>query len=81
MFIFTKMCFGKNAAFLRCSLSVYSHYVATAAFANWPDRVIAGEWVLLVAALELLGTFGKVLISVGVSCAALSGMGSRKEVN
>jgi amino acid transporter len=35
---------------------------------------MAGEWVLLVAAEELLGTFGKVLIGIGVSCAVLSGI-------
>ena len=35
---------------------------------------MAGEWVLLVAAEELLGGFGKVLIGLGVSCAVLSGI-------
>ena len=35
---------------------------------------MAGEWVVLVAAEELLGTFGKVLVGVGVSCAVLSGI-------
>ena len=35
---------------------------------------MAGEWVVLVAAEELLGGFGKVLIGVGVSCAVLSGI-------
>ena len=35
---------------------------------------MAGDWVLLIAAEELLGTFGKVLIGVGVSCAVLSGI-------
>ena len=48
--------------------------VAAAAQQNWPDRVMAGEWVLLVAAEELLGVFGKVLIGLGVSCAVLSGI-------
>lgn len=33
-----------------------------------------GQWVLLVAAEEMLGTFGKVLIGTGVSCAVLSGI-------
>ena len=42
--------------------------VAAAALENWPDRVMAGDWVLLIAAEELLGTFGKVLIGVGVLC-------------
>ena len=53
---------------------ISNNTVAAAALANWPDRVMAGEWVLLVAAEELLGTFGKVLIGVGVSCAVLSGI-------
>ena len=53
---------------------ISNNTVAAAALANWPDRVLAGEWVLLVAAEELLGTFGKVLIGVGVSCAVLSGI-------
>ncbi len=35
---------------------------------------MAGEWVLLVAAEEMLGIFGKVLIGVAVSCAVLSGI-------
>lgn len=37
-------------------------------------RVLAGEWVLLVAAEELLGDFGRVLLGLGVSCAVLSGI-------
>lgn len=57
-----------------CFVYVSNNTVAAAALTNWPDRVMAGEWVLLVAADELLGTFGKVLIGVGVSCAVLSGI-------
>ena len=53
---------------------ISNNTVAAAAQANWPDRVMAGDWVLLIAADELLGTFGKVLIGVGVSCAVLSGI-------
>ena len=53
---------------------ISNNTVAAAALENWPDRVMAGEWVLLIAAEELLGTFGKVLIGVGVSCAVLSGI-------
>lgn len=41
---------------------------------DWPEGAINGEWVLLLAAEKLLGTFGKVLIGVGVSCAVLSGI-------
>ena len=57
-----------------CFVYVSNNTVAAAALANWPDRVMAGDWVLLIAAEELLGTFGKVLIGVGVSCAVLSGI-------
>lgn len=35
---------------------------------------MAGEWVVLVAAEELLGGFGKLLVGLGVSCAVLSGI-------
>ena len=57
-----------------CFVYVSNNTVAAAALKNWPDRVMAGDWVLLIAAEELLGTFGKVLIGVGVSCAVLSGI-------
>ena len=57
-----------------CFVYTSNNTVAAAALENWPDRVMAGEWVLLVAAEELLGTFGKVLIGVGVSSAVLSGI-------
>ena len=57
-----------------CFVYVSNNTVAAAALANWPERVMAGEWVLLVAAEELLGGFGKVLIGCGVSCAVLSGI-------
>lgn len=57
-----------------CFVYTSNNTVAAAALENWPERVMAGEWVLLIAAEELLGTFGKVLIGVGVSCAVLSGI-------
>jgi len=57
-----------------CFVYTSNNTVAAAALENWPDRVMAGEWVLLVAAEEMLGIFGKVLIGVGVSCAVLSGI-------
>lgn len=57
-----------------CFVYVSNNTVATASLENWPDRVMAGEWVLLIAAEELLGGFGKILIGVGVSCAVLSGI-------
>ena len=57
-----------------CFVYISNNTVAAAALANWPDRVMAGEWVLLIAAEEMLGVFGKALIGVGVSCAVLSGI-------
>lgn len=57
-----------------CFVYTSNNTVAAAALQYWPDRVMAGDWVLLIAAEELLGTFGKVLIGVGVSCAVLSGI-------
>lgn len=57
-----------------CFVYTSNNTVAAAALENWPERVMAGEWVVLVAAEELLGTFGKVLVGMGVSCAVLSGI-------
>ncbi len=57
-----------------CYVYTSNNTVAALALENWPERVMAGEWVLLVAAEELLGTFGKVVIGIGVSCAVLSGI-------
>lgn len=57
-----------------CFVYVSNNTVAAAAYKYWPDDVLAGKWVLLIAAEHLLGTFGKVLIGVGVSCAVLSGI-------
>lgn len=57
-----------------CMVYISNNTVAAAALENWPDRVIAGDWVLLIAAEELLGTFGKVLLGIGVSCAVLCGI-------
>ena len=57
-----------------CFVYVSNNTVAAAALENWPDRVMAGEWIVLVAATELLGGFGKVLVGLGVSCAVLSGI-------
>ena len=53
---------------------IANNTVAAAACQNWPERVMAGDWVLLIAAEEILGVFGKVLIGVAVSCAVLSGI-------
>lgn len=57
-----------------CFVYTSNNTVAAIALANWPERVMAGEWVVLVAATELLGVFGKVLVGIGVSCAVLSGI-------
>lgn len=57
-----------------CFVYTSNNMVAAAALKNWPERVMAGEWVLLVAAEEILGVFGKLLVGVAVSCAVLSGM-------
>lgn len=57
-----------------CFVYISNNTVSAAALKNWPERVMAGDWVLLVAAEELLGTFGKILVGVGVSCAVLSGI-------
>lgn len=57
-----------------CFVYTANNTVAAAALTNWPERVMAGDWVLLVAAEEMLGVFGKVLIGVAVSCAVLSGI-------
>lgn len=57
-----------------CFVYIANNTVAAATLANWPDRVMAGEWVLLIAAEELLGVFGKVLVGIAVSCAVLSGI-------
>ena len=57
-----------------CFVYSTNNLVSAAALQNWPDRVMAGEWVLLVAAEEMMGVFGKVLIGVAVSCAVLSGI-------
>ena len=38
-----------------CFVYVSNNTVAAAALENWPTRVMAGEWVLLIAATELLG--------------------------
>ncbi len=57
-----------------CFVYISNNSVAAAALDNWPDRVMAGEWVVLIAAEELLGIYGKLLIGIGVSCAVLSGI-------
>lgn len=48
--------------------------VCAVALNNWPELCAQGKWVLLVAAEQLLGTFGKIVVGIGVSCAVLSGI-------
>lgn len=57
-----------------CFVYTSNNTIAAAVLENWPDRVMAGDWVLLVAAEELIGIYGKILIGVAVSCAVLSGI-------
>ena len=42
-----------------CFVYVSNNTVAAAALTNWPDRVMAGEWVVLVAQLYNYGIIGK----------------------
>lgn len=53
---------------------IANNTVAAIAVNNWPDRVMNGEWVLLIAAEEMLGIFGKILLGIAVSCAVFSGI-------
>lgn len=74
-FSFKKVSFIMLVAIIfGCFVYTSNNTVSAAALENWPDRVMAGEWVLLIAAEELLGIFGKVLVGLGVSCAVLSGI-------
>lgn len=57
-----------------CFVYTSNNTVAAAVLQNWPDKVLDGDWVLLIAAEELLGTAGKVLVGLAVSCAVLSGI-------
>ena len=57
-----------------CFVYTANNTIAAAAVQNWPDRVIAGEWVLLIGAEAMLGTLGKTLVGLAVSCAVLSGI-------
>lgn len=57
-----------------CFVYTVNNTVSAAVLNNWPEKVMAGEWVLLVAAEEMLGAFGKILIGTAVSCAVLSGI-------
>lgn len=53
---------------------ISNNTIAAAVLENWPERAIAGEWVVLAAAEELLGILGKILVGIAVSSAVLSGI-------
>lgn len=60
-----------------CFVYITNNTIAAAALEEWPDLIVEAEgtpWLLLAAAEKLLGSFGKVLIGVAVSCAVLSGI-------
>lgn len=74
-FKFSKVIFIMIIAILfGCFVYVSNNTVCAVALKNWPEECASGRWVLLVAAEKLLGTFGKVLVGVGVACAVLSGI-------
>ena len=56
---------------------ISNNTIAAAALSNWPELIVKAEstpWLLLAAAEELLGVYGKVLVGIAVSCAVLSGI-------
>lgn len=60
-----------------CFVYISNNTIAAAALEKWPDLIVDAEgtpWLLLVAAERLLGTFGKVIVGIAVSCAVLSGI-------
>lgn len=57
-----------------CFVYTANNTIAAAAVQNWPDRVMAGDWVLLIGAEAMLGALGKTLVGMAVSCAVLSGI-------
>lgn len=60
-----------------CFVYTCNNTLSAAALENWPELIVESEstpWLLLAAAEYLLGTPGKVLVGVAVSCAVLSGI-------
>ena len=60
-----------------CFVYVSNNTIAAAALGNWPDLIVDAKgtpWLLLAAAERMLGTFGKALVGIAVSCAVLSGI-------
>lgn len=60
-----------------CFVYTANNTITAAALENWPDLIVESSstpWLLLAAAEHLLGTPGKVLVGMAVSCAVLSGI-------
>ena len=60
-----------------CFVYTANNTITAAALENWPDLIVESSstpWLLLAAAERLLGTAGKTLVGVAVSCAVLSGI-------
>ncbi len=60
-----------------CFVYVSNNTITAAVLENWPELIVNAEgtpWLLLTASYKMLGTFGKVLVGVGVSSAVLSGI-------
>jgi amino acid transporter len=60
-----------------CFVYTANNTIAAAALKNWPDLIVESSstpWLLLVAAEQLLGLPGKILVGTAVSCAVLSGI-------
>ena len=53
---------------------ISNNTICAVALQNWPELCVEGKWVVLVAAEQMLGVFGKVLVGFGVTSAVLSGM-------
>lgn len=56
---------------------IINNTVTAAALENWPDLIIYADktpWLLMSAAEKMMGTFGKVLVGLGVSSAVLTGI-------
>ena len=56
---------------------IANNTITAAALETWPDLIVYADstpWLLLAAADKLLGTFGRVLVGMGVLSAVLTGM-------
>lgn len=60
-----------------CFVYTANNTIVAVTLSNWPDLIVNSSstpWLLLTAAEHLLGTPGKVLVGIAVSCAVLSGI-------